>query len=36
MFMLLRSTENTPKMWVIQTFFSALINEEYGMCKIYV
>lgn len=32
MFMLLRFTENIPKMWVIQTFLSAVINEEYRLC----
>lgn len=29
--MLLRFTENIPKMWVIQTFLSALISEEYRL-----
>lgn len=33
MFMLLRFTENIPQMWVIQTFLSALINEEYQLCE---
>lgn len=32
-FMLLRFTENIPKMWVIQTFLSALLSEEYRLGK---